>query len=106
MPPPTRESKNTRADGSPIPGGTSDVPDDADAVFTMRIDPQSRGTPEKIVVIESLKTRGGATGPSCYGYLRDGTYTDIFSSVREIDPAELDGFEPVKPENGDHLRMV
>jgi hypothetical protein len=96
-------NKNTRADGSPIPGGTSDVPDDADAVFTMRIDPQSRGTPEKIVVIESLKTRGGPTGPFCYSYLREGTYEEIFASVREVDPVELDGFEPAKPENGDHL---
>jgi len=96
-------NKNTRADGSPIPGGTSDVPDDADAVFTMRIDPQSRGTPEKIVVIESLKTRGGATGPSCYSYLREGTYEEIFASVREVDPVELDGFEPVKPVDDDRL---
>lgn len=96
-------NKHARADGSPIPGGTSDVPDDADAVYTMRVDPKSRGTPEKIVVIESLKTRGGDTGPFCYRYLRDGTYTDIFSSVREVDPAELDDFDPVERDDDDRL---
>jgi hypothetical protein len=99
----THTNKDTRADGSPIPGGTSDVPEDSDAVFTMRVDPKSNQTPEKIVIFESRKTRGGEPGPFRYAFLRRGTYEEIVASVREITTVELDDFEPVEPDDDDRL---
>jgi hypothetical protein len=83
-------NKNTGADGRPVYAGTSDIIEDADCAYTLRVidnpDPQLR-----IVEFENLKRRGNVCQRATYGYsnVPGLSYSDLLQSVRPIDEAEM-----------------
>ena len=96
-------NKRHNLDSPTIPGGTSDVADDADAVYTMQVDPKSLETPETIVIVEARKTRGSDPGPHFFAFSNLGLWGEKYGTVRKVDRVELDGFKPVKPDDDDRL---
>jgi len=99
-------NKRTRSDGTPIPGGTSDVLDDCDAAYTLRTVPGPIGAKEKRVLVECIKSRGGPPGPFGFAFNTDGTYLDKFDSVREFDPKELEGVEAEPEDEGPVIEII
>jgi len=99
-------NKRTRSDGTPIPGGTSDVLDDCDAAYTLRTVPGPTGAKEKRVLVECIKSRGGPPGPFGFAFNTDGTYLDKFDSVREFDPKELEGVEAEPEDEGSVIEIT
>lgn len=99
-------NKRTRSDGTPIPGGTSDVLDDCDAAYTLRTVPGPTGAKEKRVVVECIKSRGGPTGPFGFAFHDDGAYLEKFDSVRKFDPKELEGLEAEPEDDGPFIEIT
>jgi hypothetical protein len=69
----------------------------------MRVDPKSLETPETIVIVEARKTRGSDPGPHFFAFPKLGPWGEKYVTARKADPVELDGFEPVKPDDNDRL---
>lgn len=99
-------NKRTRSDGTPIPGGTSDVLDDCDAAYTLRTVPGPTGAPEKKVLVECIKSRGGPAGPFGFAFQDKGAYLEKFDSVREFDPKELEGVEAEPEDEGPVIEIT
>jgi hypothetical protein len=99
-------NKRTRSDGTPIPGGTSDVLDDCDAAYTLRTVPGPIGAPEKKVLVECIKSRGGPADPGAFAFQSDGAYPEMVDSVREFDPKELEGVEAEPEDEGPVIEIT
>jgi len=78
-------NKNPGPDNKPIPCGTSDVIDDADCVYTLRVIDQQDGN--KIVEFENIKQRGHVAARSSFKYCnRTGiSYASMVASVERVD---------------------
>ena len=84
-------NKNAGADGRPVYAGTTDILEDADCAYTLRVidhpdDPQLR-----IVEFENIKRRGNVCRRAVYGYsnVPGLSYSELLQSVRPIDDAEM-----------------
>lgn len=82
-------NKNRSAEGKVIAGGTSDVVDDADCVYTLdetALDPRF-----KTVLFEKLKSRGDVADTAAYRYsIESGnSYDKLIASVTRLGEAEV-----------------
>jgi len=84
-------NKHTDNNGNPVPGGTSDIRDDADCTYTVREIEGGADTNEKFVEFECTKQRGPNVAKVAYAYSldRDISYTDLLLSVRELGSEHL-----------------
>lgn len=95
-------NKNPNAHGKPVPGGTSDIPQDADCVYTMAAEDKDG---QRVVTFENRKMRGAVPLRAQFSYSRSMLpYTVLLDSVRELTVDELtQDFTPtsfVSPEQG------
>lgn len=80
-------NKNPNAHGKPVPGGTSDIPQDADCVYTMAAEDKDG---QRVVTFENRKMRGSVPLRAQFTYSRSaGTYAALLDSVRELTVDEL-----------------
>ena len=100
-------NKNPNAHGKPVPGGTSDIPQDADCVYTMAAEDKDG---QRVVTFENRKMRGAVPLRAQFSYSRSMLpYTVLLDSVRELTVDELTqdftvtGY--VSPEQG-HISAV
>lgn len=79
-------NKHPDGSGNPIPGGTSDIKDDADCAYLLREIDGGAETNEKFVEFECIKQRGNNAAKAAYAYSldRDIPYADLLMSVREL----------------------
>jgi hypothetical protein len=82
-------NKNPNASGQAVFGGTSDLVDDSDCVYT--ITSVASDKTQRLVKFVNLKRRGNVLGEAGYSYkMGDGlTYTDILLSVSAVDPEQV-----------------
>ena len=94
-------AKNPNADGTLRYSGTTDMVDDADAMYIMT--PQSIDG-ECIVRFDNKKRRSGKSPMvAAYRYMSDGdlTYAERLATVEEADPDELERFQRITDEKSD-----
>ena len=86
-------NKKPNASGGLVYAGTSDLIDDFDAAYVLT-PMQAETDGETIVTFENKKRRGSNPETAAFAYARDGdiTYAERLASVREVQPAEIDGF--------------
>ena len=83
-------NKNSGADGRPVYAGTTDILEDADCAYTLRVidnpDPQL-----KVVEFDNIKRRGNVCLRAAYGFsnVPGLSYFDLLQSVRPLDDAEV-----------------
>jgi hypothetical protein len=84
-----------KRDGKPVPGGTSDIRDDFDCVFTIDTVNRNAGFGEKVVAFENIKRRGNVADSVAYSYFNasDITYEERLLSIRIVD---VDQLEPIR----------
>ncbi len=96
---------NKRADsaGKQIYAGTSDVIDDFDAAYIIDVLPIEADKGERVVEFTNKKRRGDNAEAVAYAYAAETgiTYTERLTSVREVDPLQLDVFKRVVVEQSD-----
>ena len=87
-------NKRPGADGRPIYAGTSDIVEDVDCAYTLRVISEP-GAPEKVIEFENIKRRGDVCQRAVYGYsAADGiSYEALLASVREVDDRECADIE-------------
>ncbi len=87
-------NKRPGADGRPIYAGTSDIVEDVDCAYTLRVISEL-GAFERVVEFENIKRRGDVCRRAVYGYsAADGiSYEALMASVREIDDCECADIE-------------
>lgn len=87
-------TKNPNADGTPRYQGTSDVLDDFDAVYVAQPLVSKANPQQRLAKFVRLKSRGN--NPDILGYVytsdSDVSYAEKLTSVRSVDPAELETF--------------
>ncbi len=96
-------TKNGNSDGTPRYAGTSDLVDDADAAYTLRlIDAGGNGT-EKVVEFRCFKSRGDCADTAAYAFAAEKgvSYEEKLASVRIIDPMQVDEFKRVEEQRSD-----
>ncbi len=88
--------------GKPIPGGTSDIRDDFDAVYILDMVLQPPGTNPRVVTFTNVKARGDNVPSVSYSYSaeRGLPYNETVASVQEVDagqlqPAQVDSDAPI-----------
>jgi len=86
-------NKNPGADGKPIHAGTSDIVEDFDCAYTLAVIPVQSGEPGRGVEFANFKSRGASQSSVAYHYIPGNSYTEMMSTVREMDLLE---FEPLK----------
>lgn len=94
-------TKSSNADGTPRYAGTTDLVDDADAAYTIRsLDKQAS---EKIVEFRCFKSRGDSAESAAYAYTAEKglAYEELLSSVRPVDPEQLEDFRRVEVQRTD-----
>lgn len=80
-------NKNPDSNGKPVPGGTSDIPQDADCVYTMAAEDKDG---QRVVSFANRKMRGSVPMMAQFTYSRSvGTYAALLDSVRELTVDEL-----------------
>ena len=87
-------NKRPGADGRPIYAGTSDIVEDVDCAYTLRVISEP-GAAERVIEFENLKRRGDVCQRAVYGYsAADGiSYEALLASVRPIDDRESSEIE-------------
>jgi Bifunctional DNA primase/polymerase, N-terminal/Primase C terminal 2 (PriCT-2)/AAA domain len=80
-------NKNPDSNGKPVPGGTSDIPQDADCVYTMAAEDKDG---QRVVTFANRKMRGSVPMMAQFTYSRSvGAYAALLDSVRELTVDEL-----------------
>lgn len=96
-------AKNANPDGSPRYSGTTDLVEDFDAAYTLA--PLSGvGEPgERLIEFRAFKRRGDNAELVVYAYSTESgvSYEEKLLSVRVIDPATVDEFKRLLPEQDD-----
>ncbi len=96
-------TKNANADGTARYAGTSDLVDDADAVYT--IGKLSGPTEDKETVVEfrRIKARGDSAQRAAYAYAGEPgvKYEELLASVRLIDADQIDEFKRIEEQRSD-----
>ncbi len=88
-------NKNPALDGSVRYAGTSDIVDDLDCAYTVKIISQGTDTGVKVVEFTKIKGRGSVAFTAGYSYAQERgiTYDELLLSVKAVDAAQL---EPLK----------
>lgn len=87
-------NKNPGPDGKIKYTGTTDIVDDFDCAYTLQTVPQEDPT-QRVVEFTNFKRRGDVALTAAYSYAvgRGVSYSELLSSVREVNPDQL---EPIK----------
>lgn len=95
-------TKNENSDGSPRYAGTSDLVDDADAAYTLKLLKGGMVT-EKVVQFRCIKSRGDCAETAAYSFASEKGlgYEGMLASVRAVEPEQIDEFERVEAEQSD-----
>lgn len=95
-------TKNDNSDGTPRYAGTSDLVDDADAAYTLKL---IRGgvVTEKVAQFTCFKSRGDCAETAAYSFNAEkgASYEEKLASVRLVDAVEADEFQRVEAERSD-----
>lgn len=85
-------NKNPRSDGKPQYSGTSDIVDDFDCAYTLRVVSHSVETGDKVVEFENFKRRGNVAPVASYSYTlaRNASYLELLLSVKPVDEQSLE----------------
>lgn len=96
-------TKNANADGSARYAGTTDLVDDADAVYTITTLSASNEDKERVIEFRQLKARGDCAESAAYAFAAEKgvAYEEMLASVRPIDTTTLDEFKRVEVERSD-----
>lgn len=83
-------NKHRDSEGKVIFSGTSDIPDDVDAVYTADVIEDNAGT--RTVLFENQKNRGDNAATASYSYtkIEGTTYQQLLDSVRSVSEAEAE----------------
>jgi hypothetical protein len=87
-------NKKPGADGRPVYAGTTDIVEDADCAYILRVI-SGADAAEKVVVFENIKRRGDVCQRVAYSYRNAGgiSYSELFQSVRPVDEARVPSLE-------------
>lgn len=90
-------NKNTKPDGSLVPGGTSDIRDDFDCAYVLSPDQASTRT-KHVVEFKNIKRRGDVPNSVTFSFDAEQGYLATLASVRREDDFDIEGLtlEPVK----------
>lgn len=96
-------TKNANADGTPRYAGTTDLVDDADAVYIIQPLSTSAQPGERVVEFKRVKSRGNCAEAAAYVYASEAgiSYEERLASVRWVDPMQMDEFRRVEAEKSD-----
>jgi len=96
-------TKNPNADGTPRYAGTSDLVDDADAVYTIRKLNRVGEPGEQMVEFNQVKARGDCADTAAYAFTSQAgvSYQEMLSSVRTVDPMKVDEFKRIEEQKSD-----
>lgn len=96
-------TKNPNSDGTPRYAGTSDLVDDADAAYTLRLTDAGGNVAEKVVEFRCFKSRGDCAETAAYAFAseRGVTYEEKLTSVHPVDPMHVDEFKRVEEQRSD-----
>lgn len=85
-------NKYPNDDGEVVFSGTSDLMDDVDAAYNLKIQITDIQNQTQIIACQRKKGRGGVVGQAAYRYsLADGqSYRTLLASVEEVDPLTLE----------------
>jgi len=85
-------NKNPKSDGTPQYSGTSDIVDDFDCAYTLRVVSHSPETGEKVVEFENIKRRGNVAPVASYSFTqtRNSSYLELLMSVKHVDDQALE----------------
>lgn len=88
-------NKRKGDNGKSIPTGTSDILDDFDAGYIIDELPSTENPGEKLIEFTQDKSRGGGVRSVVYAYSVEEkiSYVQRLSSVRKVDPEEVDGIK-------------
>lgn len=88
-------NKNPGADGKIKYTGTTDIVDDFDCAYTLQTISEQNDTNLKVVEFTNIKRRGDVALSAAYSYAQERglSYSELLSSVQEMDPDEL---KPIK----------
>ena len=83
-------NKKLDADGRPVPGGTSDLRQDADCAYTMRTISEP-GAARKVVEYENIKRRGDVCQRAGFSYstARGLTYEELLATVQRVEDDQV-----------------
>jgi archaellum biogenesis ATPase FlaH len=102
-------NKKLDADGRPVPGGTSDLRQDADAAYTIRTISEP-GAARKVVEYENIKRRGDVCQRAGFSYstARGLTYEETLASVQRVEDDQVDALEVAADRRADDevIRVV
>ncbi len=84
-------NKKPGPDGEPVHGGTTDIVDDFDCAYTIKVLANHDDDSRKLVVFKNIKRRGDVAQSVGFTYSHDEklTYLDRLNSVQEVDPKQL-----------------
>jgi hypothetical protein len=94
-------NKNKGGDGKRVYGGTSDLVDDADAVYVM--DDVHKTDDTRYVECQCIKRRGSNAELAHFKYSieNDQSYDQLFASVESVDASELENIHDTKANDKD-----
>jgi hypothetical protein len=96
-------NKNRGANGKSVPGGTSDLQDDADCVHVIDEVGIDERTKTRLVEFENRKQRGYVARTAAYRYsiAEHLSYADLVASVEEVDADTLEAVKQAEGEQAD-----
>jgi len=96
-------NKNPAANGKLTYAGTADIIQDFDAAYVLTPLEDVGTGGETVVEFEARKGRGGGTKRVAYAYAADDgiSYEERLSSVRLVEPEQLDAFQEIEAQKAD-----
>jgi hypothetical protein len=96
-------NKNAGADGRPVYAGTTDILEDADCAYTLRVIDHPDDSQLRIVEFENIKRRGNVCRRAVYSYsnVPGISYGELLDSVRPVDDAEVTSLKQSAAINAD-----
>ena len=96
-------NKNRGANGKSVPGGTSDLLDDADCAYVIDEVSKDERTKTRLVEFDNRKQRGYVARTAAYRYsiAEHLPYADLVASVEEVDADTLEAVKQAEGEQAD-----
>lgn len=96
-------NKNRGANGKSVPGGTSDLLDDADCAYVIDEVSKDERTKTRLVEFDNRKQRGYVVRTAAYRYsiAEHLPYADLVASVEEVDAVTLEAVKQAEGEQAD-----
>jgi len=94
-------NKHKGLDGKPVDGGVSDIPDDADCVYTLDVTSTENGVKSVLFDSEYGKTRGANEKTAGFSYIdtEKVAWVDRLNSVKKLSKEDTEAAERVKWES-------